>query len=255
MKHNSNQYETGAATHVGLVRRINEDSHYTNVDQGVWLVADGMGGHRDGQVASALVVKEAKTLGKAASAPDLLSRFNDRIHRANAQLAAMSNGEDHSILGSTVAAVLVFGQHFACVWAGDSRAYLVRDSTISQLSRDHTEVQELLDNGVIKPEEAKSWPRRNVITRAVGVGEDPGLDVVQGQLQDHDIFVLCSDGLTGHVDDAEILNIVSMTPPAEACNALVALALERGGKDNVTVVILRINPGGMQTTVIRPQVV
>lgn len=234
------QFETAAVSHVGNVRKVNEDSLFTNEAQGIWLVADGMGGHRDGKLASTIVVDAAKTLGRPASAPDLLSRFNDRILRANAQLAAMSNGDEHAIIGSTIAAVLIYGRHFACVWAGDSRVYLVREDTISQISKDHTEVQELLDKGVIQPSEAKTWPRRNVITRAIGVSDDPGLDLVQGKLLDGDTFVICSDGLTGHVDDDEILQHVSGNSADAASNGLVKLALERGGKDNVTVVVLRV---------------
>jgi serine/threonine protein phosphatase PrpC len=245
------QFETGAVSHVGNVRKVNEDSLFTSEAHGVWLVADGMGGHRDGKLASSIVVEAAKTLGRPASAPDLLSRFNDRILRANAQLAAMSNGDDHSIIGSTVAAVLVYGRHFACVWAGDSRVYLVRETTISQISKDHTEVQELLDKGVIQPSEAKTWPRRNVITRAIGVGDDPGLDLVQGKLQDGDTFVICSDGLTGHVEDEEILAHVAGHSVEGASDTLVQLALERGGKDNVTVVVLRVRQDGKATVIRR----
>jgi serine/threonine protein phosphatase PrpC len=245
------QFETGTTTHVGRVRKVNEDSVYASEQQGVWMVADGMGGHQYGKVASAMVVEEAKTLGKPASAPDLLSRFQDRVHRANAQLTAISNGDDNRIIGSTVAAVLAYGRHFACVWAGDSRVYLIRERMISQLSRDHTEVQELLDRGVIQPSEAKSWPRRNVITRAVGVGDDPGLDVVQGELMDGDRFVICSDGLTGHVEDEEILSLAGTGSPGQASEALVELALERGGKDNVSVIVMRVMQNTQATVIQR----
>jgi serine/threonine protein phosphatase PrpC len=244
------QFETGVATHVGRVRQHNEDSVHVDDLSGVWMVADGMGGHRNGQLASTTVVDSAKTLGKPASAPDLLSRFTDRIHRANTELTAMSNGHDDGIMGSTVAAVLVFGQHFACVWAGDSRVYLIRAQAIAQMSRDHTEVQELLDKGIIKPEEAKTWPRRNVITRAIGVGDDPGLEVVQGELQSGDTFVICSDGLTGHVEDDEIRDAAGFAPVQQACDGLISLALERGGKDNVSVIVVRA-VADSQTTVLQ----
>lgn len=250
MNTSSLQFETGKATHVGRVRQHNEDSIFASDTNGVWMVADGMGGHINGQLASSTVVEQAMTLGKPVSAPDLLSRFRDRIHRANDQLAAKSNGHEHAIMGTTVAAVLAFGKYFACVWAGDSRVYLIRAKTISQLSRDHTEVQELLDQGVIQPEEAKTWPRRNVITRAVGVGDDPGLDVVQGELLPGDAFVICSDGLTGHVEDHEILETVLSAAPQEACDALIQLAQDRGGKDNVSVIVVRVE-SAEQATVIK----
>jgi serine/threonine protein phosphatase PrpC len=232
------QFHTGSATHVGMVREVNEDSHFIGADRGIWLVADGMGGHRNGRLASTTVVKAVQSVGPAASAPDLLARFKDRIHRANAELLELAGGDGDAVMGATVAALLVFGGHFACVWSGDSRVYRVRMGTISQLSKDHTEVQELIDRGKIMPSEAKSWPRRNVVTRAVGVFEDPALEVVQGELRDGDTFVLCSDGLTGHVGDDEILRSASQFQPQEACEKLIQLTLDRGAEDNVTVIVV-----------------
>ena len=232
------QFETGSATHIGMVREVNEDNHLVGADHGIWLIADGMGGHKNGRLASATVVKAVESVGSAASAPDLFARFKDRIGRANAELLTLAEGDGNAVMGATVAALLVFGGHFACVWSGDSRIYRVRDGAISQLSKDHTEVQELIDRGAIKPEEAKSWPRRNVVTRAVGVFEDPALEVVQGELRPGDTFVLCSDGLTGHVEDDEILHHVWRSPPQQACESLIRLTLERGAQDNVTVIVV-----------------
>jgi serine/threonine protein phosphatase PrpC len=240
-------FETGSATHAGKIREVNEDNYLVGADCGIWLVADGMGGHKNGRLASSIVVEAARTLGRAASAPDLLARFNDRIFRANAELLKLSGGDEDSVIGSTIAALLVFGNHFACVWSGDSRVYRVRGAKMSQISRDHTEVQELVDRGVIKPSEAKTWPRRNVITRAVGVFEEPDLEAVQGELQPGDSFVLCSDGLTGHVEDREILHYVVGQPPQQACDALVRLTLERGARDNVTVIVVNCHDGGVSS--------
>lgn len=244
------RYETGSKTHVGNVRLINEDSLLVDEARGLWLVADGMGGHKDGKLASNIVVESARTIGNPASAPDLLSRFTDRVLRAHSLLTAMGDGSGPATVGSTVAALLVFGGQFACVWSGDSRVYLIRRHGISQLSRDHTEVQDLLDRGLIRAEEASTWPRRNVITRAVGAGEDPGLDVVRGSLLGSDRFVICSDGLTGHVQDDEILRLVTGRPPQPACDTLVDLALERGGKDNVSVIVLHVAQDNA-TTIVR----
>lgn len=251
MKPGQIHFQSGSATHVGCVRQLNEDSLLVDEQLGVWLVADGMGGHKDGKLASSIVVDAARTIGKPASAPDLLSRFNDRILRANAQLAGMADVNGHAIIGTTVAAVLVHGRQFACVWAGDSRVYLVRRNSISQLSKDHTEVQELVDSGVLTEVEAKTWPRRNVITRAIGVGDDPGLDIVQGFLYGGDRFIICSDGLTGHVEAEEILRIADGKPPQTACDALIGLALDRGGKDNVSVVILHVAQNSATTVLHR----
>jgi serine/threonine protein phosphatase PrpC len=234
------RFETGTATHTGRVRQVNEDGLFADAEWGVWLVADGMGGHENGQLASATIVKEASTIGNAVSAPDLLARFRDRIFRANARLLqAAEHQGPNVIIGSTVAAVLVYGGHYACVWSGDSRIYLRRGDEFRQVSRDHTEVQELVDSGTVSAAEARNWPRRNVITRAVGIFDDPELDLVQGELEAGDTFVVCSDGLTGPVEDAEILHSIESHPPQAACDALIDMALERGASDNVTVIVVQ----------------
>jgi serine/threonine protein phosphatase PrpC len=232
-------FDTGAVSHPGCVRSVNEDGLFAGPQWGVWVVADGMGGHDNGRLASSTIVEEVSTIGLAVSAPDLLARFNDRILRANARLMQVASEREGSIIGSTIAAVLVHGRHYACIWSGDSRIYLIRGHAISQISHDHTEVQELIDSGAISAAEARNWPRRNVITRAVGIFDDPGLDLVQGELMPDDTFVLCSDGLTAHLEDAEILDTIERYPPQTACCALIDATLERGARDNVTVIVVR----------------
>jgi serine/threonine protein phosphatase PrpC len=166
------------------------------------------------------------------------------VLRANAKLlrAAGQLGPNASI-GSTVAAVLIHGTHYACAWSGDSRVYLVRGGHIRQLSRDHRHVQDLVDSGAITPAEARVSPQRSLITRAVGIMDDPGLEVLEGDLESGDAFVVCSDGLTDPVEDAEILQHVEAHAPQAACDALIDLALERGGPDNVTVIVVRCLAG------------
>lgn len=232
------RFETGAQTHTGRVRDHNEDRFLANPGSGVWLVADGMGGHHGGELASASIVTHVESVGRAASAPDLQARFVDRIARANDEIQGIAKANGATI-GSTLAALLAYDQHFAAVWSGDSRIYMVRDGELMQVSRDHTEAQELLDSGAISYDEAANWPRKNVITRAIGVTAAPELDQRYGVLCDADTFVLCSDGLTGHVSDNEILELTYDRTPQEACDELVNLTLERGATDNVTVVIVR----------------
>lgn len=239
MKRRVFKFETGACTHEGKVRTVNEDNYLVKDDKGVWVVSDGMGGHENGSLASRTTVEEVETIGNAATAPDLLARFNDRIMRANEKLLDYAAERGDIIIGATVVGVLVFEKRFACVWAGDSRVYHVRDGKIEQLSKDHTEAQELVDNGALTPEEAKVWPRRNVITRAVGVMDDLDLDLRQGDIKVGDTFVLCSDGLTGHVSDEEICEKVTTLSAQKACDALVELTLQRGATDNVTVIVVR----------------
>ncbi len=243
MSAGSFEFVTASVTHQGNIRSQNEDNYFAAPEQGLWLVADGMGGHKNGMLASGIVVETAKTVGRPASAPDLMARFNDRIYRANSELVDIAK-KDGGVIGATVAALLAYAGHFACVWSGDSRVYLVRAGTITQISHDHTEVQEMMDKGLLSPAEARNWPRRNVVTRAVGVFDEPKLDSVQGKIEPGDVFVLCSDGLTGHVQDSEILDLAGANEPQGACDALIQLTLERGAKDNVTVIVVACRPAG-----------
>jgi protein phosphatase len=141
-------------------------------------------------------------------------------------------------MGSTVAILLISEDHYACLWAGDSRLYLVSHGVVRQVSRDHTEVEELIASGTLSPEEARNWPQ-NVITRAIGVHENPELEIVTGAFEESDVFVLCSDGLTKHVSDEEIGRHVSVKDAQSSSEALVGLALERGGHDNISVIVVR----------------
>ncbi|MCJ2081703.1 PP2C family protein-serine/threonine phosphatase [Methylobacterium sp. J-090] len=247
-KGNPAPIEFGCATHAGKVRSQNEDRYFAAPEFGVFAVADGMGGHEDGALASATLVEALGSIGAAVSAPDLLARLEDRVLRANATLWSLGRARGATI-GSTLAVLLTFDSHFACVWSGDSRVYRVRDGAIAQLSRDHTEARDLVEKGILSPEEAKVWPRRNVITKAVGARPDPELELEHGTLVDGDVFILCSDGLVGDVDDAEILACVLANAPQAACDALLAMTLRRDAADNVTVVVLRsgVAPGAART--------
>ncbi|MBZ9794842.1 PP2C family protein-serine/threonine phosphatase [Mesorhizobium sp. ES1-4] len=234
--------ESFGVSHKGCVRDHNEDNYLIEPLTGLWVVADGMGGHEAGEVASASIVDHLATIGIASSAPDLRARFEDRLSRANAEIRGISRSRGITI-GSTFAALLAMEGRFACLWAGDSRIYLVRNGSIAQVSKDHTEVQELLDRGMISAEEALTWPRRNVITHAVGVSDEVVIDFQQGELMPGDVFVLSTDGLTAHVSDAEIELVVKSVPTRIACEKLLEMVLARGGTDNVTVVLVRIGGG------------
>jgi protein phosphatase len=226
-------------SHAGCIRDLNEDRYLVKADSGVFAVADGMGGHDAGEIASTSIVEHLKSIGIPSSAPDLRARFEDRVTLANREIRAISAERKAGTIGSTLAALLAFEHQYACMWAGDSRIYMLRDGRFSQLSRDHTEVQDLLDKGLLSPAEAENWPRRNVITRAIGAMEDPMLDIAHGKIQPDDRFLICSDGLTAHVSDDEIRDTLAARSAQEACKALIDLTLERGATDNVTVVIVR----------------
>jgi protein phosphatase len=220
-------FETGAITHAGKVRTRNEDSYLAHPESGVWAVADGMGGHEAGDLASQTVVQALSTIARPSSPAELLRQCEERIVYANHRLLEIADERGGLVIGSTVAVLLTFGGHFACVWSGDSRVYLIRGGEIAQISRDHTQVQQLVEEGAITAEEARNWPGRNVITRAIGVNEDPELELMQGALTAGDTFVVCSDGLTGHVTDAEIMEHVVGSRAQAACEALVELTLAR----------------------------
>jgi serine/threonine protein phosphatase PrpC len=233
------EVDSYAQSHVGRVREINEDRWLIEKDSGVFAVADGMGGHDAGEVASASIVEHLKSIGKPSSAPDLRARFEDRVTMANREIRRISTQRNGATIGSTLAALLAYERQYACIWAGDSRVYMVRQGELSQVSRDHTEVQELVDRGLLTRDQAANWPRRNVITRAIGVVDDIPLDIAHGQILPDDKFLICSDGLTAHVSDDEIRETLVGRSARDACDTLIDLTLSRGGTDNVTVVVVQ----------------
>jgi protein phosphatase len=250
MKQQISWPEAGAATHVGKMRQQNEDSYLVSTGSGVWAVADGMGGHSAGDLASSTVVAELKRIPPPSSAADLLADCEARIVDANNHLRKLSEERPGHVIGTTVAVLLVYEKFFACIWAGDSRIYRIRQSSIEQISVDHTEVQELLNDGKLTAEEARTWPRRNVITRAIGTYDDLELELTNGALDDGDVFVICSDGLTTHVEDREILALAKNYPAQRACDFLIKMTLDRGATDNVTVVIVRFDNASPVTTIV-----
>jgi serine/threonine protein phosphatase PrpC len=231
-------FKTATASHVGKVRKVNEDNVLARPDIGLWAVADGMGGLGGGDVASGAVIAALDTIKNADTAAELLAQFEHRVIRANAEIRALGRARPSGLMGTTLAAVLIRQPHYACLWCGDSRAYLWRDGAMSQISHDHSEVQDLIDRGVLSPDEAKNWPRRNIVTRAIGVAVEAELELGEGKIAAGDRFLLCSDGLTNHIEDVEIAAALAGDDPQKACAALIALTLQRGASDNVSVVIV-----------------
>ncbi len=230
-------FQTASVTNVGLAREHNEDNILVRPDIGLWAVADGMGGYGGGDVASGAVVAALKTVSPSASASRLLAEFEEKIVRVNSDLRAMARARA-AILGTTLVTLMVHGTHFACVWCGDSRVYLRRNGTLVQVTRDHSEVQELIDRGVLRKEEARTWPRRNVVTRALGAMDEPELEIVDGPAYVGDRFLLCSDGLTAHVPDDDIAALLGAAHPQGAVDGLLRLTLERGASDNVSIIVV-----------------
>jgi len=235
------RFECASRTNVGLKRKINEDSLFVDSERGLWAVADGMGGHDAGEVASATVVEALRNLPRVENLDELASAAKDALAGANRQLIdlARSSGSQQSI-GTTVVGIAIADGDFRCFWMGDSRAYRFRDGYLSRVSRDHSLVQKLIDAGMLSPEDAEHHENANVVTRAVGVSEQVEVDVVSGDAVPGDQFLLASDGLTRVVEDDEIAAELQSSPPDQAADKLIELVLSRGAPDNVTIVIVKL---------------
>lgn len=229
--------ESAARTHQGCVRDHNEDSHVERAAAGLWAVADGMGGHEGGDWASARIVA---ALGEIAEGVDLdtaRAAAKDAIQAANKAILAEAR-ERGKQMGSTVVALLIAEARYALLWVGDSRAYLLRDGELTLLSRDHTQVQEMVARGILTPEQAAGHPMGHILSRAVGVQQEVAVDEVDGEVRPGDVFLLCSDGLHGTVEESEIAGRLGRAVPDEALDQLIALTLANGAPDNVTAIAI-----------------
>lgn len=233
-------FECVTRTHVGNRRKLNEDAVLDGGDSGVWAVADGMGGHDAGEVASAMVIEALSQVSGATNFDDRAERAVTALHEVNRALRDLANaqGRDRTI-GSTVVGLVADQSHYRCFWAGDSRGYRVREGRIEQLTRDHSLVQDLVDAGMLKAEDAEGHPNANVVTRAVGATDVLRVDAVGGEVRGGDTFMLASDGLTRLVNEAELLAGMSSADLASAADHFIELALARGAPDNVSFAIVR----------------
>lgn len=226
-----------ARSHLGLIRKGNEDSVYAGPR--ILAVADGMGGHAAGEVASAVAIAAIAPLDEDAPGSDLLDLLRERAVAANEHLRDMVAG-DATLdgMGTTLTAFLFSGTRLGMVHIGDSRAYLLRDGALRQITTDHTLVQKLVDEGRISPEEASTHPQRNLVTRALDGREDIEPDLSVREVRAGDRYLLCSDGLTGPVGQLSTLQEALEGDDVQAsCDKLVQLALRGGGPDNVTVIV------------------
>ncbi|HYQ24680.1 PP2C family protein-serine/threonine phosphatase [Stenotrophomonas sp.] len=230
--------EFGHLTHPGLRRELNEDTYYGDSELALWLVADGMGGHACGEVASALaretIVREIRRGAPLATA----------IRTADEEIIRASQRRNDTLpMGTTVVAARVQGNRYEVAWVGDSRAYMWRDGQLAQLSQDHSVVQELVAQGNLTAEQARAHPHRNVVTQALGVTDPNHLNVAttSGELRPGMQLLLCSDGLTEEVDDRDIARTLAYDDASaqECVDSLVASALDGGGSDNITVILVR----------------
>lgn len=231
----------GASTDAGMVRQQNEDSFAA--DESLFIVADGMGGHNAGEVASALAVTTVKS--GARTGITSAAQFRELIQQANTVIYTASlDDSTQQGMGTTLTALAVVPGTEPLVLVanvGDSRTYLMRDGRLDRLSVDHSYVQELVNEGIISPEEARLHPRRNIVTRALGIDRNVAVDVFSHTVRTGDRLVLCSDGLVDEVGDAEIAGVLAAhSDPQETAEALVMVANTNGGRDNTTVIVLDI---------------
>lgn len=240
------------ASHQGLVRPTNQDAFLIENELQLWAVADGMGGHPGGDVASRLVIDSI-----AAQARQKAIHLQGRTEQAEPVLREMIESAHHAILdhsrrhlklagmGTTLTLLHISSQPFpvaTIINEGDSRAYLLRNSALTQLTRDHSIVEEYVEQGLLSVEQALHHPQRHMLSRAVGLGPRSDADIRTHHLEPNDLLMLCTDGLTKMVEDAHIESTMNASPhdPAAACRALLMATLDAGGIDNITVVVLSL---------------
>lgn len=225
-------------THQGMVRTRNEDSFVERDDIGLWAVADGAGGHGAGDVASAAVAQALKDLPTGLSAGEVVAQVRLRMAAVHVELQQRTSPGRHQLTPVTTLVVLLArDEHFACLWAGDSRAYLMRDGALCQLTEDHSLLQELVKTEVLTAQEAENHPQANVITRAVGGPEELVLDKVAGKLLPGDRLLLCTDGLFKALPEARIEELLRA---GGGPDELLACSLDAGAKDNVTALVVSV---------------
>lgn len=234
------QWACSSATNVGTIRTVNEDAILSRPEIGLWVVADGMGGHEAGNVASRMVVDALGEIQDSDTLGDFAAEIENRISDVNDRLLEYSQIMfDGRLIGSTFISLVISDQTGICQWMGDSRLYLYRGNELIQLSRDHSHVSELLQAGEISEEEAVNHPEANVITRAVGTSDEPHIDLDVFNVRLGDVLLLCSDGLYNAVSNETITACLTYMDPKEMVTELIHNALESGATDNVSVIAIK----------------
>jgi serine/threonine-protein phosphatase Stp1 len=230
---------SAARTHVGTVRRQNEDAVLERAEIGLWVVADGAGGHERGDYASSRIIAALRHLDRAHSGLSLVEEVKGSLSEVNRDVRAKAATiGPNALIGSTVAVLLIWDDQSCCLWAGDSRLYRMRAGQLRQLTRDQSHVQDLVDRGEILPEAALAHPMANIVTNLIGAFDRLVLEERHDRLAPGDIMLLCSDGLSGALRDAEIAGILTGSPLTAAADRLIERALDRGARDNVSAVVV-----------------
>ncbi len=229
-----------ATTHVGRVRKVNEDAILATPETRVWAVADGMGGHAAGDVASRIVIDQLAMLPEGLAPGELMQSVREALHRAHAQIRDEARSRHVDTMGATVVTLVLADGHFVAFWAGDSRLYRFRHGEVEMLTTDHSAVADLVTAGEISWDEAELHPLSNMVTRAVGVGEVLELDKIRGEVQRGDRFLLCSDGLSKYAGFDALRRLVPRAPIETVTDTLLNRALEGGASDNVSIIVVDV---------------
>lgn len=234
------KWTASSKTDVGCVREINEDSVLSDTSLGLWAVADGMGGYEAGDVASNMIVESLAEIENKKSLADIVDTVEDKLIEVNTHIQEYSDVMcNNQTMGSTVVSLVIRGRLGACLWAGDSRLYRFRNESLQQLSQDHSQVEELIEQGFLKREDAAAHPDSNVITRAVGACEDIFVALNVFSTQIGDTYLLCSDGLHNAVSTEEIVNCLKEPDVEQSTQKLLSHALENNASDNVSLIVIR----------------
>ncbi len=229
-------------SNVGKVRKHNEDSMLERPEAGMWVVADGMGGHAAGDVASQLIVNTLKKVHEGISLDRYIDDIEDKLISVNKKLIDKANESvKRTTIGSTVVMMLAYDKYCVYLWAGDSRLYRLRDGELRQMTTDHSQVEQYVEQGLISREEALVHPHGNMITRAVGATPNFFLDMDIQEMKKGDRYLLCSDGLTKHTEDHEFQELLKKGTAEEICTQMIDLTLDRGAGDNVTAIVIDID--------------
>lgn len=229
-------WHSTSSSNVGFVRSVNEDALLDAREQSLWVVADGMGGHSFGDEASRSIIDQLVGFRRRADLQDNINELKERLVMAHEQCRSHGKGQ---LMGSTVAALFIHDPYCVFLWAGDSRIYRYRDNTLQQMTEDHSLVQGLVSIGELQKEDMDKHPSSHIITRAVGVHTDLELELRHDEIQAGDRYLVCSDGLYKDVTEAEIQERMGNATVEECLSSLVDLALDRGGTDNTTAIVVQ----------------
>jgi protein phosphatase len=245
-------YRSASTTHPGRVRAVNQDAFVDLPELGVWAVADGVGGHQQGEAASQAVVSAIAEIASDPPGDSLVEAIRRGIIGVNHQLLqrARELGPD-ALIASTVAVMVADTSSCICLWAGDSRVYGFRQGRLSRLTRDHSHVEQLVAQGLLSAEDALHHPDANIILRAVGRTQTLELDAAVYDVYDHDKFLLCTDGITKELEDDEIATVLAQGDCEDNCRQLLELALSRDCADNVALIVVDARQSDAGDTTLR----